>query len=196
MDAELLAEIRRLTSPEDGALAEARARAAQVTTLPPPEVGALLRWLATGMRHAVEIGAAGGVTGLWLLKGMDERGLLTSVEHDPHQHGLATEAFERAGVAGRVRSILGEPLTVLDRLSDDGYDLCVVQGRPREYPDYLEHALRLVRAGGMVVAPGVLRPGEAGDALARSVQLLIEDERFDAVVLPFDDGVAIARVTS
>lgn len=197
VDREVLAEVRHLSAAEDGTLAGVRARAEQATRVPSPEVGALLRWAATTVaaRSVVEIGAAGGVTGLWLLAGMEDRGVLTSVEADPHHHDLATTAYHEAGASERVRSILGEPTAVLPRLSDAGYQLCLVQGRLPDYPTYLEHGLRLLKPGGMLVARDVLRGGEEGaDALARFHQALAEDERLVTTVLPLDGGIALATV--
>lgn len=197
VDQTVLAEVRHLTAAEDDTLAAVRARAAQATRVPSPEVGALLRWAATTVaaRTVVEIGAAGGLTGLWLLSGMEDRGVLTSVEHDPHHHGLATSAYGDAGATERVRSILGEPATVLPRLSDAGYQLCLIQGKLAEYPLYLEHGLRLLKPGGMLIARDVLRGGaEAADALATFHQSLAEDERLVSAVLPVDGGIALATV--
>ena len=193
MDPQLLAEVRRLTAVEDDGITQARRRATGIA--PTPEVGALLAWAAATVeaRAAVEVGAAGGVTGLWIARGLRERGVLTSVEADPHAHGLADEAFATVGGTRKVRGILGEPATVLPRLSDGGYDLVLLQGRPDDYPEHLEHARRLLRPGGVLVARDVLRPGEAGEALATFLQQLAEDvEGFATVVLPLDDGVALA----
>jgi predicted O-methyltransferase YrrM len=195
---DVLAELRRLVADEQGALATARERAAQSGDVPSPEVGALLAWAATtvGARHVVEVGSAGGVSALWLLRGMEERGVLTSVEHDAHRHGLATSAYESAGVAERVRSILGEPGQVLPRLSDDGYDLVLVQGRASEYPVYVEHAVRLLRPGGVLIARDVLRPGDGADALATFAVELAEHDRLAGTILPVDGGVALATLTT
>lgn len=194
MDAEVVAEMRRLIAPEDGARAEARARAAGATAVPSPEVGALLAWTAATIpaRHAVEIGAGGGVAGLWLLTGMDPRGVLTSVESDPHTHGLAAAAY--AGAGDRVRAILGDAAEVLPRLADGGYDLCVVQDGPSTFLRHLDHALRLVGPGGVVIVLGVLDPGadsEEAAALAAFVRAVGEDTSVTATVLPIDRGVAL-----
>jgi predicted O-methyltransferase YrrM len=193
MDPQVLAEVRRLTASEDEDLVRTRARAG--ADAPSPEVGALLAWLAstTAARAAVEVGSCGGVSGLWLARGLTERGVLTSVEPDPYAHGLASEAFESAGRADRVRAILGEPDTVLPRLSDGAYDLVLLQSRPGDYPDQLPHARRLLRAGGVLVARRVLRHGEAPDALAGFLEALATDhDGFATTVLPLDDGLALA----
>jgi predicted O-methyltransferase YrrM len=194
IDAEVHATVRRLTAHEDEALAAVRGRAADVVPLPAPEIGALLRWAVrtTHARTVVEVGAAGGVTGLWLLGALPERGVLTSLEPDPHAHGLAKDAFQRVGAGSRVRSILGDASTVLPRLADASYDLFLLQGTRGDFPADLTHARRLLRPGGLLIVRGVLRMDEHSDAVGRFVEELAEDHAFDAVVLPADDGIALA----
>jgi predicted O-methyltransferase YrrM len=193
MDGAALERVRELTAAEDEATVAARDRAGR-TVLPSPELGALLRWIGqtTGARTAVEVGSAGGVSGLWLVRGLADRGVLTTIDDDPHAHGLATDAFERAGVGSQVRAILGDPGEVLPRLSDASYDLVVLQGPAFATVDPLEHARRLLRPGGVLVALGLLASGDHAEARARFVQALADDPAFAPVVLPLDEGVALA----
>jgi predicted O-methyltransferase YrrM len=186
--------VRRLAAAEDDVIVAARRRAGDALALPIPEVGALLRWaaLSCAASHVVEVGAAGGVTGVWLLSALPERGVLTSVEADADAHRLAKDTFREARAGTRVRAIPGDAATVLPRLADGAYDLVVLQGPRSEYPDDLEHARRLLRPGGMLVARGVLQVDEHGDAVGRFVELLVDDASFEVVVLPVDDGIALA----
>jgi predicted O-methyltransferase YrrM len=194
VDPLLQAELRRLTAAEDDTVAAARERAEGSVRTPSPEAGALFAWIArlVGARTAVEVGAAGGVAGIWLLQGLAGRGALTSVEPDPHAHGLATATYEATGVGAQVRSILGDPATVLPRLSDGGYDLVLLQPEAGSTPALLEHARRLLRAGGMLVVRDVARRGDHAEARARFLQQLVEDPAFRVVVLPLDDGIVLA----
>jgi predicted O-methyltransferase YrrM len=193
VDTEQLAAVRRLTASEDAALSAVRARAEQTTTPPSPEVGAMLRLLAGmgSVRHAVEIGAAGGVSATWLIAGMGARGVLTSIEADTHLHGLATAGVAETGVGDRVRSILGDPATVVDRLSDDGYDLVLLQGDPAAHARLLPDVERLLRPGGLLVARRVLGGSTDSTALVESVAV---DPWSGATVLPVDDGLLLARL--
>lgn len=187
--------VRGLIAHEDDATARARERAEQVGPVPSPELGALLAWTAATVaaRHVVEVGSAGGLSGLWLLRGMQDKGVLTSVENDAHWHGLATTAYEQAGESDRVRSILGDPTEVLPRLSDATYELVLVQGRLTDHPTYLEHARRLIKPGGVLIARGLLHdPDTARGTALRAFAELLEEDGWTGTVLPVDDGVGLA----
>jgi predicted O-methyltransferase YrrM len=194
VDSEVLAEVRHLFSPEEGALVAARTRVPDHLDVPSPEVGSLLQWAAVTCRArtAVEVGSGGGISGLWLVPSLGARGVLTSIEPDPHAHSFATTAYGEAGLDGRVRAILSQPDDVLPRLSDGAYDLVLLQSATASYPVALDHARRLLRPGGMLVARGVLSGGEHADALAHFLDALAGDPAFTSTILPFDGGLALA----
>jgi len=121
----------------------------------------MLRFLAAaiGARTVVEIGTGCGSSGIWLLRGMRPDAVLTSVDLEPEYQRVARKAFAQAGFsANRYRLILGRALDVLPRLSDGAYDLVFCDADSREYPDYLEAALRLLRVGGIVAFDDVIVP--------------------------------------
>ena len=192
--------------PEDEPLLAARANAADLggTEPVPPAVGATLRFLAcaAGARTAVEIGTGCGSSGIWLLRGMRPGSTLTSVDTEPEYQRVARKAFTQAGFAqNQCRLILGRALDVLPRLSDGAYDMVFCDADPRDYPDYLSAALRLLRAGGIVAFNNALLAGPSGDAgdddlddalafdLASQVRA---DERLVPVLLPLGDGLLAA----
>ena len=127
----------------------------------------MLRFLAAaiGARTVVEIGTGCGSSGIWLLRGMHPDAVLTSVDVEPEHQRMARKAFAEAGFApNRYRLILGRALDVLPRLSDGAYDLVFCDADSREYPDYLEAALRLLRVGGIVAFDDVVVPAELAGA--------------------------------
>lgn len=189
MDAEPPSTARRLVIGEDDIQAGIRSRAAQVGQPASVEVAALLRVLAEAgeVRHAVEVGSSGGVTGGWLIAGMGGRGVLTSIEQDSHQHTLATAGFADLGVSDRVRAILGDPATVLGRLSDDQYDLVLLQGA--QVSDHVAAAQRLLRDGGLLVVRGV----DNADGIM-VLETISESDAWTATVLPLDGGLLLARL--
>jgi predicted O-methyltransferase YrrM len=167
------------------------------------EVGALLRFFARviGARHVVEVGSGGGYSGLWLLGGMHPRGHLTTIEIDPDNKALAQRAFAEAKVADRVRSILGAALTVLPKLADGAYDIVFLDAVKAEYPEYFEHARRLLRPGGLLLADNVLWHGRVADDSVtdedtegvRAFNAAVHDDpAFHAQIFPTGDGLLAA----
>jgi predicted O-methyltransferase YrrM len=190
--------------PEDEVLAAARARAEEVGCTPiGPGGGAALRFLAAVLdaRAVVEVGTGTGVSGVWLLRGMNPDGILTTVEAEPEHQRLARETFTEAGYgSGRTRTILGRALEVLPRLTDAGYDLVFCDGDKEEYPDYLAEARRLLRPGGVVALDNALWHDRVADAAQRDPQTvalrevgqsLLADDQFVPLLLPVGDGLLV-----
>lgn len=190
---------------EDAVTAAARERAvdsgAGAVT---PAVGALLSVLArlTGAKAVVEVGTGAGVSGLWLLAGMREDGVLTTIDVEPEHQRLAKQAFTEAGVvASRTRLISGRAQDVLTRLADESYDLVFVDAAPVDQPQYVAEGVRLLRPGGAIVVHRAALGGRAGDASANDAEvaavreaarLIAEDERFTPVLIPLGDGLLAA----
>jgi predicted O-methyltransferase YrrM len=193
---------------EDDLLRAARDRATALGSTPIRAAGgAALCFLAAtiGARAVVEVGTGTGVSGLWLLRGMADDGVLTSIDVDPESQRAARTAFVDAGYGpARLRLINGMGLEVLPRLRDGAYDLVFVDAQPVEYPHHLEEAIRLLRPGGVVVLDDVLRVGRVGDAapddpatlaVREVAQQVREDERLVPVLLPVGGGLLCALRT-
>jgi predicted O-methyltransferase YrrM len=184
---------------EDEVLAAARLRAVELGSAAiSPRAGATLR-LLVGLAQAksvVEVGTGTGVSGLWILRGMRRDGVLTSIDPEAEFQRAARIAFAQDGVpAGRVRLINGRPTEVLPRLTDGYYDAMLVLDAPlAEYPRYLEEALRLLRAGGLVILDGMAPDGRPSDAAAvRTMLRTVRDHpALIPALLPVSDGLLAA----
>ncbi len=134
---------------EDAIVAGARERAVDIGAgAVTPAVGALLCVLAklTGAKSVVEVGTGAGVSGLWLLSGMREDGVLTTIDVEPEHQRLAKQAFTEAGVGpSRTRLISGRAQEVLTRLADESYDLVFIDADPVDQPQFVVEGVRLLR---------------------------------------------------
>lgn len=190
--------------PEDEVLEHARQRGQEVGAVPiGPGGGATLRLLAAALdaKAVVEIGTGGGVSGVWLLRGMRPDGVLTTVDVEPEHHRLARETFAEAGfAANRTRVITGRALEVLPRLSDGAYDLVFCDADKKEYPEYLTAAIRLLRPGGLVAFDNALWHDRVADPAQRDPETVAvrqlgkevrDDPRLVPALLPVGDGLLV-----
>ncbi|TDN92491.1 class I SAM-dependent methyltransferase [Microbacterium sp. BK668] len=151
-------------------IARARAHALELGAAPvSAAVGAQCALLAAASQslNIVEIGTGAGVSGLWLLRGAP-RATLTTIDSEPEHLAAARKAFSDAGVApARARFITGRASDVLPRMNEASYDIVLVDADPDGVIEFVEHGLRLVRAGGTVLVPRVLHGGSVADPVRR-----------------------------
>jgi predicted O-methyltransferase YrrM len=190
---------------EDALLAAARERSVEIGAgAVTPAVGALLSLLAklSGGKAVAEVGTGAGVSGLWLLSGMSDDGVLTTIDIEPEYLRIAKQAFSDAGVGpSRTRLIGGRAQEVLTRLADESYDLVFIDADPIDQPDYVVEGVRLLRSGGVIVVHRAALGGRAGDPAARDAEvtavreaarLIAEDERLTPALVPLGDGLLAA----
>lgn len=191
---QLAPDLRGLLEPEDEHLRAARGRSEEADLhCVTAETGAVLRCLTRmqGAHHVVEVGSGGGYSGLWLMGGVALRGTLTTIEIDADRQALAQRAYAEARVADRVRSMRGAALSVLPRLADANYDIVFLDAVRGEYPEYLQHARRLLRPGGTLLANGML-DGEATGPLGDFARGVRDDGTFTTSLLPTPEGLLLA----
>ncbi len=186
-------------------VAEARGRAAglgcrAVST----GTGALLRTLASSLpvRSAVEIGTGAGVSGLYLLAGLPESAVLTTIDIEAEHQAVARASFLEAGHRpNRVRMILGDALDVLPRLAEGSYDLVLLDLDPAEAAlDACLLAAPLLRERGMLVITGALHGDrvpdptrrDPGTTASRDLLHAVSGGRFHVSLVPTGDGVLLA----
>lgn len=190
---------------EDAVLAAARDRATEIGAgAVTPAVGALLSLLAklSGGKSVVEVGTGAGVSGLWLLSGMRDDGVLTTIDIEPEYQRIAKQALAEAAIApSRTRLISGRAQEVLTRLADESYDLVFIDADPLDQPDYVAEAVRLLHSGGVVVMHRAALGGRANDpaahdaevaAVREAARLIAENECLTPALIPLGDGLLAA----
>lgn len=162
--------------------------------------GAQLALIAAALaaESIIEIGTGIGVSGLWLLQGAPDA-QLTSIDVEADHHEAARRHFTEAGhPATKVRLITGRGSDVLPRMNERSYDLVLIDADAVSLTENLEHALRLVRAGGAVLVPHALwrdtvpDPAKRGGATAELRGIIAELRESPAVHLaisPVGDGL-------
>ncbi len=152
---------------DDPALTAAQA-ACDAAGLPAIQVaplqGKLLMMLAQALQaqRILEVGTLGGYSTIWLARGLAEGGHVTTLELDPRHAEVAERNFENAGLADRVTVRVGPALDSMAALHQDKagpFDLVFIDADKPSTPDYFDWAVKLSRAGTLIVVDNVVREG-------------------------------------
>ncbi len=168
--------------------------------------GALLYLLVKLARakRILELGAATGYSGIWLLRGTNG-GSLTTFEMDPRRAQLARQNFADAGYGKQAMLLEEDAVTGLHKL-EGRFDACFIDllnSFPSEdvTRQVLDLCLERLDAGGLLMADNALRQGEVlrpQRQQARNVayynDLVKQHPRLESVVIPIRDGLSVARV--
>lgn len=172
-----------------------------------PEQGQFMAMLVKllGARRAIEVGVFTGYSALAVALALPDDGRLLACDISDRDVKSAVPHWERAGVAHKIDlQIAPAASTLAARIEAGeagGYDFMFIDADKTGYDGYYEQGLVLLRAGGLVVIDNTLwggavaRPADSDDtrALQALNDKLHHDERIDLVLLPFSDGVTLAR---
>lgn len=110
-----------------------------------------------------------------------------------------------AGVSDKIELHLAPALETLDRLLADGqaetFDFAFIDADKENYAGYYEHALQLVRPGGLIAIDNVLWSGRVADPQVQDKSTLTiralneklhRDPRVVLSLVPIADGLTLA----
>jgi predicted O-methyltransferase YrrM len=173
-----------------------------------PDQGQFMALLArlAGARRCLEIGTFTGYSALAVALALPAGGRLIACDVNPETTAIARRYWAEAGVAERIELRLAPALETLDTLLAGGeegrFDFIFIDADKENYDAYYERALRLLRAGGLILLDNVLWGGWVADrrrndpetAALRALNAKLQrDERIDLSLLPLADGITLAR---
>lgn len=172
-----------------------------------PEQGQLMALLVEllGARRTLEIGTFTGYSALVVALALPEDGSVVACDVSEEWTSIARRHWDEAGVAHKIDLRLAPALDTLDTMLRDGedgtFDFAFIDADKETYEAYYERALRLVRAGGLIMVDNTLWSGRVADTgdtgrdtgFIRAFNArLRDDERVSLSLLPVGDGVTLA----
>jgi predicted O-methyltransferase YrrM len=173
-----------------------------------PEQGQFMALLVKllGARRIVEVGTFTGYSAICMAQAMPNDGRLICCDIPGEYNATAERYWHEAGLTSRIEQRLAPALQTLAALETEGLagsiDLLFIDADKANYPAYLEHALRLVRQGGLILFDNTLWSGrvlevkpESEDTRAiQALNLALRDDpRIDLSLLPLGDGLSLCR---
>lgn len=158
-------------------------------------------------KRILELGTFTGYSALCLAEGLTEDGLLITIEHNDEMEDSIRRNLALSPLGEKIELMIGDAKETLRRLGDkakgEKFDLVFIDADKKEYCDYLDLVLPLMRKGGWILADNTLWDGHIIDpaydkdrqtvALRAFNDKVAEDTRLEKVILPLRDGLTIIR---
>ena len=169
--------------------------------------GAVLQMLSMMIRpkRILEIGTFTGYSALCLARGLDENGILHTIEIDDELEHIFSKYFAQSAYAQNIVYHIGDAREIMTTLNET-FDLVFLDGDKRQYTEYYNILMdnKLVNAGGYIFADNVLWSGKVVENVKSSDkqtinilefnELVAKDNRVENVILPIRDGMNIIRI--
>lgn len=162
-------------------------------------------------KRILELGTFTGYSALCLAEGLTEDGRLITIEHNDEMEDSIRRNLALSPLGEKIELVIGDAKAVLQQLKVEGvkckgaeFDLVFIDADKKEYCDYLDLVLPLMRKGGWILADNTLWDGHiiesAYDKDKQTIALrafndkVAADNRLEKVILPLRDGLTIIRV--
>ena len=161
-------------------------------------------------KRILELGTFTGYSALCLAEGLTADGILVTIEHNDEMEGAIRRNMALSPLGEKVHLVIGDAKEELRRLGErleakeeELFDLAFIDADKKEYCDYLDLVLPLMRKGGWILADNTLWDGHIIDpaydkdkqtvALRAFNDKVAQDPQLEKVILPLRDGLTIIR---
>lgn len=164
--------------------------------------GRLLSLLSSLLQPQVilEIGTFTGYAALCMAEGLADGGRLHTIEANEELAPFIRRYIKKAQLEERIQLHIGKAQEVIPNIPDD-FDLVFIDAGKMDYARHYDLIIERVRPGGLILADNVLWNGKVvRERKDKDTQLLDAfnkklhaDSRIAPLILPFRDGLTIAR---
>lgn len=173
-----------------------------------PEQGQFMTLLVQllGTTKALEIGVFTGYSSLCIALALPASGKLVACDVNEESTAIARRYWQKAGVSQKIDLHLAPALETLQQLLNSGeagsFDFIFIDADKRNYHNYYEKSLQLLRSGGLIAIDNVLWGGKVAApgiqdpqtiAIRAFNQKLHQDTRVNISMLAIADGLTLAR---
>ncbi len=166
--------------------------------------GLMLQFFSKMIRpkNILEIGTFTGYSAICLAQGLQEGGLLHTIDVNEEFKKIITRYIKEAGLQGKITLHIGDAVNILPALKEE-FDLVFIDADKENYSIYYDLVFPRVRQGGFIIADNVLWSGKI---LNSPMKMDIEtkalhdynhkiqtDSRVENVLFPLRDGLMISR---
>ena len=154
-------------------------------------------------KSILEIGTYTGYSALCLAEGLDENGILHTIDHNEELVDFQKKYFDKSLFKNKIKQYLGNALDIIPTIKES-FDLVFIDADKSNYSNYFNLVIDKMNKGGIILSDNVLWSGkviETPDSKDEETieliyynKLLKNDSRIETILLPIRDGLTISRV--
>ncbi|MBO6108951.1 MAG: O-methyltransferase [Eubacterium sp.] len=175
--------------------------------------GDIIRYICRTVNpeNVLEIGTAIGFSALFIRECIPENAHITTIEKIESRYEQAEINFKNYDKKGQITLIKEDALDTIERLLEEKkkYGVIFLDAAKGQYITFFPILAELLEREGVLITDNVFHGGTVMNSrfavtqrdrtihtrLREYLQTITEDERFESVILPIDDGIAISRKT-
>ncbi len=151
----------------------------------------------------LEIGTYTGYSALCLAEGLQENGVLHTIDKNEELEELQYKYFQKSDYRHQIKQYIGDAMAIIPSI-DTKFDLVFIDADKKNYINYFHLIIEKMNKGGVILSDNVLWSGKVVEdldpkdidtkTLLEYNKLLNTDTRIESVLLPIRDGLTISRV--
>ncbi|NQY67480.1 MAG: O-methyltransferase [Flavobacteriales bacterium] len=156
-------------------------------------------------KSILEIGTYTGYSAICLVEGLQENGVLHTIESNEELESVFTKYFKEANLQDMIKSYIGTALDIIPTIKGQ-FDLIFIDADKSNYSNYFNITIDKLNVGGYIIADNVLWSGKVISpkdeldsetlAIVNFCELVANDSRMEQVLFPIRDGLLVCRKIS
>lgn len=156
-------------------------------------------------KRVLELGTAIGYSAILMSEYMPEDGRIVTIENYEKRIRLAKENIRKAGKEAVITLLEGDALELLPDM-EEPFDFIFIDAAKAQYINFLPHAVRLLREGGVLLADNVLQEGDLTESRYavskrdRTIHVRMREflyrikhmEELETSIIPIGDGMTVS----
>lgn len=173
-----------------------------------PEQGQFMAFLVQllGAKKTLDIGVYTGYSSLVVAMALPRDGIVIGCDINGEWTKIAKKYWNLAGQEHKIELKLAPAVDTLNTLLEEGqtnsFDFAFIDANKKDYDNYYELCLRLIRQGGVIAIDNVLWDGKVADltdtddntvAIRDLNAKIVKDSRVSLTMIPIADGLTLVR---
>ena len=152
-------------------------------------------------KNVLEIGTYTGYSALCIYEGLDEKGVIHTIDKNEELVEIQKKYFKKTGDVKKFIQHTGIALDIIPEINET-FDLIFLDADKENYINYFNCIINKLNKSGVILADNVLWSGKVIDKnqqdnttniLRRFNHMVNNDSRVETILLPIRDGISIIR---